>query len=135
MRFHAQLTHEQRYQIAALLEAGHNQTEIAGVIGVDKSTIIRELKRNLRLRGYRPKQAQELADERCKEKVQPRITAEHWHWGKQLLREDWNPEQVSLWLTAASRCVVSHEWIYLYINEDKRQGANLHLHLRCQKSA
>jgi IS30 family transposase len=69
MRVHAQLTQEQRYQIAALLEAGHNQTEIAGVVGVHKSTISRELTRNRGLRGYRPKQAQALAEQRRKEKV------------------------------------------------------------------
>jgi IS30 family transposase len=133
MRSHTQLTHEQRYQIAALLEAGHNQTDIAEIIGVHKSTISRELKRNRGLRGYRPKQAQKLAVERRKEKVEPRITAEHWRWVEQLLSEDWSPEQVSLWLGAAERCVISHEWIYLYVYEDKRQGGDLHLHLRCQK--
>lgn len=133
MRVHAQLTQEQRYQIAALLEAGHNQTEIADVIGVHKSTVSRELARNRGLRGYRPKQAQTLTEQRRRDKVQPRITAKHWYWVEQLLSEDWSPEQVSLWLGAAERCVISHEWIYLYIYEDKRQGGDLHTHLRCQK--
>ena len=40
------LTREQRYQISALLQAGHSQKEIAEVIGKDKSVISRELKRN-----------------------------------------------------------------------------------------
>ncbi|HHE73214.1 MAG TPA: hypothetical protein ENL34_13140, partial [Chloroflexi bacterium] len=38
-------------------KAGHNQTEIAGIIKVHKSTVSRELRRNRGLRGYRPKQA------------------------------------------------------------------------------
>ncbi len=57
MSGYTQLTQAQRYQIEALLKAGHQQTEIAEVLGVDKSTISRELKRNRGLRGYRPKQA------------------------------------------------------------------------------
>ncbi len=42
-----QLTQEQRYQISALLKMGHNQTEIANVISVHKSTVSRERRRNL----------------------------------------------------------------------------------------
>ena len=34
-----QLAREQRYQIKALLKMGHNQTQIAKAIGVNKSTI------------------------------------------------------------------------------------------------
>ena len=36
---------------------GHNQTEIARVICVHKSTVSREYRRNRDQRGYRPKQA------------------------------------------------------------------------------
>jgi len=50
---YAQLTQGQRYQIAVLKKAGHMQVEIARLIGVDKSTISRELRRNRGLRGYR----------------------------------------------------------------------------------
>ncbi|MEA3350554.1 MAG: helix-turn-helix domain-containing protein, partial [Chloroflexota bacterium] len=39
-------TQEQRYQIYALLKSGQNKSDIAKVLGVDKSTISRELKRN-----------------------------------------------------------------------------------------
>ena len=46
MSGYTQLTQAQRYQIEALLKAEHKQTEIAEVLGVDKSTIRRELKRN-----------------------------------------------------------------------------------------
>ena len=61
-----QLTREQRYQIYALMKAGHNQTEIAANIGFHKSTISRELRRNRGLKGYRPYQADEMAyDRQC----------------------------------------------------------------------
>lgn len=54
MRVYTQLTQEQRYQIYALMKAEHNQAEIAAIVGVDKSTISREVRRNRGLRGYRP---------------------------------------------------------------------------------
>ena len=64
MRKPKQLTLEQRYQIYILRKAGHNQTQTARHLGVRKSTTSRELRRNLGHRGYRPKQAQGLADGR-----------------------------------------------------------------------
>ena len=59
-----QLTQEERYQIHALLKAGHSQSEIAMILSRDKSTISRETRHNTGLRGYCPKQAQRLAMER-----------------------------------------------------------------------
>lgn len=46
MSTYQQLTQAQRYQIYALKKMGHHQTEIAKCIGVHKSTVSRELKRN-----------------------------------------------------------------------------------------
>ena len=57
---YTQLTYEQRYQIAILKKAGHFQVEIAKLIGVNKSTVSRELRRNHGRRGYRPNQAHRL---------------------------------------------------------------------------
>ena len=61
MRDCTQLTQEEGYQIEAFLQAGHPQSGIATVLKRDKSTIIREVRRNCGLHGYRPKQAQRLA--------------------------------------------------------------------------
>ncbi|NBC26305.1 MAG: helix-turn-helix domain-containing protein [Bacteroidetes bacterium] len=52
-----------RLKIKAKLEAGHSQTKIAEIIGVHKSTIFRELSRNVSACGryaskYRPEAAQ-----------------------------------------------------------------------------
>ncbi len=49
-----QLAREQRCQIKALLKMGHNQTQIAKAIGVNKSTIGRELRRQSRTRRPSP---------------------------------------------------------------------------------
>lgn len=134
MRPYTQLTQEQRYQIYALMKAEHSQTEIAAIVGVHKCTVSRELRRNRGLKGYRPKQAHQLASNRRQAKVQPRISQLDWCRVERLLREDWSPEQISLWLAQEERIFISHERIYLYLLEDKRQGGDLYRHLRCQKS-
>ncbi len=104
-------TQEQRYQISALLKMGHNQTEIARVISVHKSTVSRELRRNLGQRGYRPQQAHRKAMSRCKwdrRRIQPQI----WAWIEEKIRQDWSPEQISPWMKKYKETRVSHEWIY-----------------------
>jgi len=90
---YTQLTQEQRYQIVVLNKAGHLQTEIARLIGVDKSTISRELRSNSGLRGSRPIQAHRLAMERKQNKVKSSITAEHWQRIDSLIRMIWSPEE------------------------------------------
>jgi len=132
MRY-TQLTQEERYQISVLMKAGHNQTEIAMILGRNKSTISREINRNKGLRGYRPQQAQRLSDERRQARRQPRISDTAWSDVKNLLKQDWSPEQISLWLDSECGVSISHEWIYQYILQDKACGGNLYYHLRCQK--
>jgi len=132
MKTYIQLTQEQRYQIYALKKMGHTQTEIARVLGVHKSTISRELRRNPGRRGYRPQQAHRLALGR-RQKTVPRIPAEQWVLVDKLLRQDWSPEQISGRLKKEQGIGISHEWIYQHILEDKRTGGCLYRHLRCQK--
>jgi len=133
MSSYTQLTQEQRYQIYALKKAGLNQTETAVIIGVDKGTISRELKRNSGLRGYRPQQAHRLMLSRRANKSTSRIDVNAWLRVEQLLREEWSPEQISGWILEETRETISHEWIYQYVLEDKAQGGDLYRHLRCQR--
>ena len=132
MRSYTQLTQEQRYQISALLKMGHNQMEVANCIGVDKSTISRELRRNQGQRGYRPKQAHGMAMSRCR-KGWCRIQTETWALVEAKMYLDWSPEQIAGWLLKHYHIQVSHEWIYQYILIDKQTGGDLYKHLRCQK--
>lgn len=132
MSTYCQLTQEQRYQIYALRKTGHSRIEIAAVIGVHKSTVGRELKRNRGQRGYRPQQAHNLAMERRPKGV-PRIMAETWRRVEKLLRQDWSPEQISGRLKKEQKVCISHEWIYQYVLQDKQTGGDLYRHLRCQK--
>ncbi|MEO7838309.1 MAG: IS30 family transposase [Anaerolineales bacterium] len=132
MSTYHQLTQAQRYQIYALKKTKHTLLEIAAVIGVHKSSVSRELKRNQGQRGYRPQQAQELALER-RQKTVPRITAEVWIVVERLLRQDWSPEQISGRLKKEQAIRISHEWIYQHVLKDKQAGGDLYRHLRCQK--
>ena len=122
------LSQIERYQIASLMKAQHSITQIASLIGRHKPTISRELRRNAGSRGYRPKQASELAIERSKQSRNAYTVAP---WVKEqasaLLRLQWSPEQV------ASRLPVSHETLYQHVYADKTQGGNLWKNLRCQK--
>ena len=129
---YTQLTYEQRYQIYALLKIGQTQAEITKCLGVHRSTISREIRRNLGGRGYRPKQAHQFATNRRKKK-RPRISEDHWDLVKDRIRFDLSPEQVSNDLKKVG-LEISHEWIYQYIYVDKKKGGDLHTHLRCQKT-
>jgi IS30 family transposase len=132
MKTYQQLAYEQRYQIYFMLKMGFSQTDIAKEMGVHRSTISRELRRNQGRRGYRPKQAHRFALSR-RNKAKTYITPETWDWIEQLIREDWSPEQISGRLRYRKGIHISHEWIYQHIYEDKRKNGDLHRHLRCQK--
>lgn len=130
---YTQLTQEERYQIYILKKAGNNQTEIARLLGRDKSTISRELRRNLGLKGYRPGQAHSLALGRRGDKARPRLDGRIWQQVEALIREEWSPEQIAGRLSREQGESISHEWIYQYIYADKRSGGDLHRFLRCRK--
>lgn len=134
MKHYTQLTSEQRYQISGLLKAGLKQARIAEEMGVNKSTISRELERNKGRRGWRPKQAQQLRDERKQTLINGKtFSAEEWGEVDRLVRADFSPEQVALRLDLEGGFRISHETIYRHIYADKRRGGDLHRHLRSQK--
>jgi IS30 family transposase len=114
------------------MKMGHPQSQIANCLGVDKSTISRELRRNRGQRGYRPQQAHGLALSRRKQ-GQCRIQSEIWTLIESKIRLDWSPEQIAGWLLKRHQIQVSHEWIYQYILSDQQAGGDLYQHLRCQK--
>lgn len=132
MKPYAQLTQVQRYQIYALKLTGHYLVEIAKVIGVHKSTVSREIRRNQGKRGYRPQRAHYLALKR-RWKGKPTITAQGWLQVERLLRQEWSPEQISGRLKQEHSFCISHEWIYQYVLKDRQAGGDLYRHLRCQK--
>jgi IS30 family transposase len=130
---YTQLTREQRYQIYALMIAGHNQSRIAALVACHKSTISRELRRNRGKIGYHPHQAAELARTRHRDAYRPRIAPQTWQQIERLLQQQWSPAQITGRLKLEKQPTVSHERIYLYVYADKRRGGTLHRHLRSQK--
>jgi IS30 family transposase len=130
---YTQLTRQQRYQIYALNKEGHSQTQIARNMGVHKATISRQLSRNIGGRGYRPKQADELAQARKQQRVRPRITVAQWRQVAQLLRQQWSPAQIAGRLELEGQRRLSHERIYQYVYADKARGGTVCGHLRCRK--
>jgi len=131
MSMYTQLTREQRYQIYAFLKAGFSQSAIANEIGVDKSTVSRELNRNHGKKGYRPKQAHCLASTRRRMarkhvKLTPQLIALI----NRLIKLELSPEQVSGFLKRSRGGAVSHEAIYQHILKDKARGGKLYQHLR-----
>lgn len=133
MQNYTQLTEAERNQIYALKQAGFKSSAIALQLSRHPSTIYRELRRNRGFRGYRPRQAQQMAENRRREKAKPKIHAETWSIVNDLIVQDWSPEQISGWLAVEKNVRISHERIYQHIARDKKRGGSLHLHLRCRK--
>jgi IS30 family transposase len=134
MKAYKQLTQEQRYRISASRKAGFSKSRIAAELKVHPSTIGRELRRNLGERGYRPKQAQQKAQDRRQAKQNAtRIKAATWQQIDAFRRQDWSPEQISGYLKKHHLTTVSHERIYQHLYADQARGGDLHTHLRCRK--
>lgn len=133
MSSYNRLTGEDRIALYTLKKAGLTQSAIAAQLDVHPSTISRELRRNIGLRGYRPKQADRLAHARRSQSCGSRISQTTWDDVDEKLKKDWSPEQISGHLKANGLPSVSPEWIYQHIYADQSRGGILHTHLRCQK--
>ena len=71
-QYYSQLTNGERNQLYALRKAKIPMTEIANQLNRSRTALYNELARNTGGRGYRPKQAQEFAEQRRAGKVTPR---------------------------------------------------------------
>jgi transposase, IS30 family len=91
------LTFQERQFLYRLKRKGKPNPEIAELMGRDRSTIHRELKRNAGQRGYRPKQAQRLADERRLASRRPhKMDDPDVHqYVRDRLEKCWSPEQIA----------------------------------------
>jgi len=125
------LTQEQRYQIYAFSKAEWSQKVIANELGVDESTISREIRRNWGLRGYRPQQAQNMSDERKKNaKKRVKMTLYTKFIIAQKVRLEWSPEQISGYFRRQQIMNISPQAIYTFIENDRQRGGYLYKHLR-----
>jgi len=133
MKNYKQLTFSQRYQIESLLQAGLSQTAIASILEVNKSTISRELKRNVAKRGrtagvYKAENAQSKTALRHRDKTKQILLTESLKKRiESLLKyEKWSPELIAKRLSLESDICVSHETIYKWIWECKHSNHRKH---------
>lgn len=121
------LSQTERYQIKSLLDNAVPITKIALDLKRSESTIGREIARNSGGRGYRPKQAQRLCEERSVNSRDARQVKEAtWVAVASLIAEQHSPEQVCGQIDG-----VSIESVYQYIYAEPTGW--LKAHLRCQK--
>ena len=144
MKKYKQLGLAQRYKIESLSEEGYSQSRIAEHLGVHRSTISRELCRNVSKRGkytgiYDAARAQAKTDQR--EQLKPRhrkFTYEQLLYIREkLCKERWSPELISAKGQDKYGTFISHEWIYQYIwaakhsnRQEYREDKDLHKYLR-----
>jgi IS30 family transposase len=106
-----------------LKKSGKSMTEIADLMGRHRSTVYWELKRNTGQRGYRPKQAQQLADGRRAACRRPRKMddADLHRYVQERLEKRWSPDQIAGRSRhdhgrRAARCL-SRQTIYNWIDD------------------
>ena len=128
------LTYEQRYHIELGWRKGLPHAVIARRIGVDRSTVYRELRRGKKPdSGYRAAGADERARARARSSAanHPVKPAALWHWVSDGLRQDSSPDQIAGRLAQVCPSTsLSVPAIYAFVLRDERAGGELHTHLR-----
>ena len=129
------LGQEDRNQIFLLLTDGKNQKEIANIIDRDKSTISRELERNIhqKFNIYLPDTATRKAEKR-KEKGRKQRYLDKYPELKQYmldkLKLGWSPEQIEGRIKTDIAKYLNYESIYQYIYNLAGRKENLRQYLR-----
>ena len=126
------LTRDERCQIYALRKSGVSFRGIARDLRYSPSTISREVRRNSGRRGYRFKQADQLACERrhlasCRPR---KMSAALWRGIEERLAQQWSPEQIAGRLRLDGIVSVSPSWIYRHVWSDRAAGGYLYRNLR-----
>ena len=124
------LTYKQRCQIFVLIERGDSSPKIAVMIGVNRSTVSREIKRNRGKYGYHSEQAHEKAQNRRAHSPNKKMTSQMITNIEEKIKLDWSPVQISGRLKKQGEEHVSYETIYKHIKRDKKNGGILYTHLR-----
>ena len=130
---YSQLTLGQRYRMESFISVGHTQSSIAKLIGVNKSTISRELKRNVPKRGtgakvYFAEKAQIKTMIRHKEKPKQVLFSAELKADvvSKMTVEKLSPELISAEWKRENKKGVSHETIYKFIWESKFSNRKEH---------
>jgi IS30 family transposase len=128
------LTQQQRYEISFRLQNKERPISIAQALGVHRSTICREIKRNKKPRGdYDAELAQSLSQKRLHSRHHYTVLTDDMRSriDHLITQHQWSPEQISGRLRLLGEPTVSHETIYRYVWHEKRiWGKDLYKHLR-----
>ena len=121
------LTSIQRNQIEVLLKINTPIKKVAQLLDTDKSTIYREINRNKKKRSYSASFAQQLCTERKERFGRPRkFTNQAKKFVvEKLENEQWSPKQIVGFAGLNNIPMVSHERIYQFIRQDKKEGGLL----------
>ncbi len=114
------LTLEERYHIQAYKEAGYTQNDIAKKIGVDPSTISRELQKNSSkiYKRYTAAKANQVASDRrmyASRKSNKKMDSRLKKVITKNVLKDWSPEQISASLKLTDNIDISFVRIYQFI--------------------
>lgn len=130
-----QITTEERYTLSALRKQGLTVAMIALALGRHRSSIYREIKKNLcpRRGCYCARDADSMVrGRRRRSRRNKHYTEIHFLLVRKLLKSDYSPEQIvgHIRRFKVMKRRMSHETIYQYIWADKATGGSLWKHLR-----
>ena len=128
------LTAQQRYEISFRLQNNERPIDIAKALGVHRSTVSREMRRNKAPHGrYNAEKAQRLSEKRMSARNHHTVLTDEMkaYIDRKLTQAQWSPEQISGRRRALGLSPISHETIYRYVWEEKHKwGKPLYVHLR-----
>ncbi len=117
-----QFTLKQRFQLETLLKVMRTQKDIALWIGVNESTISRELNRNGGGEDYEARRAHSLSKKRrrsAKQRTKKLLTNKFVHeYVEEKLKLFWSPEQIAGRIRKDKGTIICHETIYQFIYEE-----------------
>jgi IS30 family transposase len=130
-RYH-HLVFMQRCEIAAMYRRQYSQKEIAMTLKIHPSRVCRELRRNSdKVYGYDSMLANISSQDRHRRKCKAiKLNDKLKKYIKEKLLLKWSPEQISGYAKRHNIFSISHESIYQFIAEDKKNSGELYKNLR-----
>jgi len=134
-KHYVQLNQKERDQIFLLKKKGLSDSDIAKKLDRDKTTIGRELKRNIhrKIRQYLPDTAQRKADKRKESGRKQRYLNKQFELKKKiikLLKKGWSPDLIAGRLKRLKKQYLNQESIYQFIYSLEGRKKNLRQYLR-----
>ncbi len=132
------LDEKDRVFLRIMLEKNYSKAKIANILGVDRSTIYREINRNSCIHSYSKHSYYESYSAQKKylkrrQRQSKMFNLENLrHYVEEKLNQGWSPGQIEGRLKRENEghCVISHETIYLYIYSDYALRNRFHRKLR-----